>query len=410
MKRIITSLALIVSALGIAAAGSTGAFFSDTETSSGNVFTAGSIDLKIDHSLSTYNGGNVGGDLVIVSDPQTTFAGDDGSGNAVNLSFVHPAWAHNLEPAAHWIWATNPVVAPTIVPRQNTFTRTFNWNGPVISASLDLAADNTYIITLNGNPIGSNGGEFNYGSTVHFDVTGSIQQGVNTLVVTVGNLGVADTEPASNPAGLIFRLEVHGQQLFSDPIDLPGQPFWTFDDVKPADQGRDVFSLHVDTNDAWACMIVSNIENEENSLLEPEIAAGDNTPGPGNGELGQFLKLFLWRDTNNNGIFEPGSGEVPLTPPTGESFAGPGPLIIPVNDSSLPGGPLLSGSTGYVGSAWCVGTMSVNLVTGNITCDGNTPNINRSQTDSTKADLTFYATQSRNQPTFSCANLESESL
>lgn len=55
MKRIITSAALILSAAGIFAVGSTGAFFSDTETSSGNTFTAGAIDLKIDNT-SYYNG------------------------------------------------------------------------------------------------------------------------------------------------------------------------------------------------------------------------------------------------------------------------------------------------------------------------------------------------------------------
>lgn len=47
MKRVILSLAIIgiVSAIVV---GVTTAYFSDTETSSGNTFTAGSIDLKID--------------------------------------------------------------------------------------------------------------------------------------------------------------------------------------------------------------------------------------------------------------------------------------------------------------------------------------------------------------------------
>ena len=36
--------------------GGTYALFNDTETSAGNVFTAGSIDLKVDHKSSTYNG------------------------------------------------------------------------------------------------------------------------------------------------------------------------------------------------------------------------------------------------------------------------------------------------------------------------------------------------------------------
>src|SRR5690349_21504060 len=56
MKRILLSLAIILLAGGsAAAAGSTGAWFSDTEASAGNAFTAGAIDLKIDNT-SYYNG------------------------------------------------------------------------------------------------------------------------------------------------------------------------------------------------------------------------------------------------------------------------------------------------------------------------------------------------------------------
>lgn len=54
MKRILFSIATI-GFIGAAAAGITGAFFSDTEISTGNTFTAGSLDLKID-SEQHYNG------------------------------------------------------------------------------------------------------------------------------------------------------------------------------------------------------------------------------------------------------------------------------------------------------------------------------------------------------------------
>ncbi len=47
MKKILLSLSAIVF-VGAAAVGATGAFFSDVETSTGNTFTAGSIDLKVD--------------------------------------------------------------------------------------------------------------------------------------------------------------------------------------------------------------------------------------------------------------------------------------------------------------------------------------------------------------------------
>lgn len=55
LKRVLLSFALIV-AVGAVVAGATGAFYSDTETSTDNIFTAGSVDLKVDHLKQTYNG------------------------------------------------------------------------------------------------------------------------------------------------------------------------------------------------------------------------------------------------------------------------------------------------------------------------------------------------------------------
>ncbi len=54
MKKIITSLSIIAITAAMVAS-STGAFFTDSETSKGNRFVAGSIDLQID-SHCTYNG------------------------------------------------------------------------------------------------------------------------------------------------------------------------------------------------------------------------------------------------------------------------------------------------------------------------------------------------------------------
>src|SRR3989344_1689012 len=55
MKRIVVGLLFVIGAGGVLASGATGAFFSDMETSTGNIFTAGAIDLLIDND-SYYNG------------------------------------------------------------------------------------------------------------------------------------------------------------------------------------------------------------------------------------------------------------------------------------------------------------------------------------------------------------------
>src|SRR3989344_9269580 len=53
MKKILLSLSMIA-VVGVVVLGATGAFFSDTETSTGNTFTAGAIDLTVD-STQHYN-------------------------------------------------------------------------------------------------------------------------------------------------------------------------------------------------------------------------------------------------------------------------------------------------------------------------------------------------------------------
>src|SRR3989338_287537 len=55
MKKILLSVAGIVVIAG-AVTGATIAFYNDTETSTGNIFVAGSVDLKVDHTYASYNG------------------------------------------------------------------------------------------------------------------------------------------------------------------------------------------------------------------------------------------------------------------------------------------------------------------------------------------------------------------
>ena len=404
MKRIFFSLGMIAF-VGAIAIGSTGAFFTDSQTSAANVFTAGSVSLLIDHSLSTYNGSS---DLTIVTDPSWTFTEDDGlgaaSGNALNLTFVHPVW--ETIPGAHWIWATDPVSDPAnpTTDQAYIFTKTFTWTGPVASASVDYGSDNYYDVSINGHSIGTNHSLIvdNFEQPHTTDVTAYIVQGINTITFRGENQHIDNSDYQGNPAGIDLKLTIHGQQTFG-PTTLTDQKFWDFSDVKPQDQGRDVISLHDPANDAWTCMTIGNVQNNENDLIAPEAADGDNTPGVsgiGGGELGQYLHLFLWHDLNSDGYYNPPT-ETPITP-TPINFTGT--TTVAVNDSTTGGGPMLSGSESDIGSAWCAGNLTVDSGTGAISCDGSSVG-NDSQTDSTLADLTFYATQARNQPNFTCSSL-----
>lgn len=70
ISRIVLALILIVGAGG-ALAGGTTAFFSDTETSTGNTFTAGAFDLKIDND-SYYNGNRCAVDVSDIDEDENT--------------------------------------------------------------------------------------------------------------------------------------------------------------------------------------------------------------------------------------------------------------------------------------------------------------------------------------------------
>lgn len=71
MKRLIFSIGTVLFAGGAIVVGATGAFFGDTETSTGNTFAAGAIDLKIDND-SYYNGNRCAVDTQDIDQDENT--------------------------------------------------------------------------------------------------------------------------------------------------------------------------------------------------------------------------------------------------------------------------------------------------------------------------------------------------
>jgi predicted ribosomally synthesized peptide with SipW-like signal peptide len=425
MKKILISVGTIAVVAALAVGG-TIAFYSDTETSTGNIFTAGSIDLKIDQTMASYNGENCQTcSLAIVSDATTVV----GASPAVVLSFVHPAWTADLDgghvagmpndganDGSKWIWITDGPTFPNLT-QTHTFERSFVWNGTASAATLYLATDNLYTnVNLNGNFIASTADNNNFALATE-DVFSNLQSflvpGVNVLQVTVTNVG-GNGNPQANPAGLLFKLKIVGNcQGGNGYINTPGascelwgltdltdEQYFSFGDVKPGDQGTNLISLHVDSNDAYACLIPHDLEDDENVPVDPEITAGDNLlDNPGNGELSDYLEFFLWEDTNADGVYQ-------LLEPV---LADAGTTIDQIQTEmialSLTGG----GPTKYIGLAWCAGNQtgpSVALPNTPLVCDGNGMS-NKAQTDSLIASLTAYAVQVRNNPNFTCASVGS---
>jgi len=148
-------------------------------------------------------------ELTVVSDETSTV--NDTEDNAVATYSGHPAWTAFI-PGATWIWPTFYVQNPTS-DETNSFTRTFEWHGPVGSAILDTAGDNSYKVWINGELVIDDTNEFNFKTEEQLstDVTSYIEAGVNTIKVEVKNWALENGTELTNPAGALWKLSITGE-------------------------------------------------------------------------------------------------------------------------------------------------------------------------------------------------------
>lgn len=208
--------------------------------------------------------------------------------------------------------------------------------------------------------------------------------------------------------------------------DLTNQLFFDFNDIKPGDIGEDTISVHVTSNDAWACMAIKLTKDADNDCTEPESLddascnIGDSLSNE-NGELDSTLHFAFWADDGDN-VYE--EGEQIFKRGTAEDiFDGNEWAIADSNvnvwATTTGSSPLVGERTYFIAKAWCAGALTDNAVVqdgfGKIvdstngplergtgfTCDGRDVN-NESQTDSIMADVSFRAVQSRNNGLFVC--------
>ena len=416
MKKILISLS-IIGAVAAIATGATIALFNDTETSTGNIFVAGTMDLKVDHVRQTYNDVDCKTCSVVLISDLTNMVVEKNGGSippypAVYVGsnspyFIHTAWTAEEDPilaaaGAKWIWESDPTRAEDTNNNVTyTFEKDFEWWGPIVSTDLFMAvgSDNSVEVWLNGTKIGENLGEYGYRqeSMLHIpaaSITPYILQGNNVLKFIVKNWALENSTPFTNPAGLIYKFSIDGKcgddwfkthcKLWGEK-DLTGsEHFFNFDDVKPGDRGTNIISLHVFGNNAYSCLLVTNPADNENGVVEAE----GNDPGEP-GELSQFLSAVLWEDTTHDNAYNAGE---PI-------LYGPAALEDLKNMNRLP---LTATSTAYIGLAWCLGTQIVDGT--GIHCSG-VGNQDISQTDSFLASLTAYVEQQRNNENFNCASV-----
>lgn len=425
-KQIVTSLA-VIGAVGAVAIGGTMALFTDSETSQGNIFTAGAIDLKVDHTKQTYNGEEcvsnncevTGAELIVNGGfeapdlatgtwaiypdaSQTSWTVEGGDGLEIQ---DHAAGSpHSGDQLAELDSNNSSAISqtfPTVVGGK--YRLTF-WHSPRPGVP---EGDNTILAQVK---IVSDGGllvdqTIGAGSEGESDTTWT-KYVFNFIATSTSTKVMFSDAGTSNSFGgylddvsvklLDCPVEEEGDDFsFGGTCNLwnakelePGDTFWNFTDVKPGDWGTNVISLHVSSNDAFVCMTTENEVDNENSLVSPEVDASDAGPAFGpNGELSDYLRVVVWND-NNNGVHN--AGEEVL-------YQG---LLRDLNPDTIA---LATADTGYLGLSWCAGIQPVvnDADNGPISCDGS-GNQNDAQTDSFVSDVVFTAVQQRNNEDFSC--------
>jgi len=420
MKKILFSIAGIVAVAALVVT-STGALFSDTETSTGNVFTAGAIDLKVDHKMASYNGQNcvencVEGDtnLIVNGGFETPNVPNGGyaiypdatltnwtieSGAGLEIQDNAAGAPHGGSQLAELDSNNSSVISQTFTTVPGGKYRFKFWYSPrpnvqapdnTIGAQV-LVTSGTVTVINDTIGAGSSGGS-NTSWTEH--VYNFIATDSSTKIV-FSDLGTANSYGGYLDDVSVRTLTCTSEYLNGGTCTLwnekdlgQGDYFWNFRDVKPGDYGSNLISLHPDSNDAYVCLFTHGLVDAENTHLAPEVVAGDNTAGPANnGELSANLKMFAWED-DGDGIYE--VAEATLVGPNVSLATGYASLSI------------VGGTTEYIGMAWCAGTQTVVGTT--IACDG-TGMSNVAQTDSSTMSVTAYAVQQRNNVGFSCADV-----
>ncbi len=197
--------------------------------------------------------------------------------------------------------------------------------------------------------------------------------------------------------------------------NLEGKAFFNFLDIKPGDIGEDTISLHVNNNNAWACMNVALTGTPENGQPDPEKVV-DPTVGPNDGELQNNLYFAFWADDGDN-VYEQGE-KIWKQGLVKDIFDGKNWALADSQTNIWSGsGPLIGNTVNYIGKSWCFGDINPTpiaqdgkgktgtngpLVRGTgFSCAGNNVG-NIVQSDGITADVSFSVVQSRNNNSFTC--------
>lgn len=426
-KQIIISLS-VIAAIAAVAVGGTMALFSDTETSNGNIFTAGAIDLKVDHTYASYNGEEcndcvpTGSDLLTNGGFETpalsngqwqvypSISGWTGVGAGIEVQNNAAGAAHGpnqlVELDSHGQADNRSGMYQDIVTVPGQKYRLEFWHTP--RPGNNPASDNQIrarvtVVSASGTMVDQTIGASTVGSVnwqqysfdfvaldnstrVRFDDAGTEADTLGGYLddVSVVKLQCPTSESYANTPGGTCKLWAEKD------LAEQGDYFWNFTDVKPADWGKNMISLHVYSNDAYVCLMPDKVTDNENGLVDPELALFDTAS---TGELSSELEFFMWNDVDADNTYD--VGETPLVP------AGTPMNAIPTTMLALSSPAPVT----MIGIMWCAGDQT--RVGNVVSCDGNGMG-NIAQTDKVISDFVATAIQQRNNTGFKCSDLIEE--
>lgn len=284
-------------------------------------------------------GFNVPKQCDVVSDTTNVVEEGVNSYNAVE-TWNHSAWYDKtiLGDAAKWIWKTFKVENPT-QDETKVFVKTFNLNSIPISANIEVAADNGFILTVNGATIADKiGEEKNYGSVVTYPIT-NLVVGTNTIRMTVKNFALADSTGESNPAGALYKLHIMGSNDCSN--------------IEPNDECKNIEGYQSSIpkgyhkDDAGSCVqndpepvCDSNINLIQNGDFEqPELASGTWDVIPDSNPLLKWLVAWVGSVTDGRlGLeIQNNAAGAPYSGLQHAELDGDHPVTIWQNVSTIPG-------------------------------------------------------------------------
>lgn len=145
-----------------------------------------------------------------------------GDGNAVP-TYQSSLWTP-VFPGATWIWSSQFVQNPE-GGDTSTFVLDFTLPAAVASSTLEISADDYFVVAVNGTQVDSQYGEANFfpENIYTYHTPQLFQQGANTMTFKVVNApyfytGQGTTQ--NNPAGLLFRLGVEGTSCVNSSGDV----------------------------------------------------------------------------------------------------------------------------------------------------------------------------------------------